>query len=473
MITKPEKGDFDVLVVGAGPAGERAAVRAVELGARVALIDRVRMGGTCTNTGCVPTRVLAVASRLLRDIRTAGLYGVELSDPKLVWSRTRAHVKEVVNEVQARKQTAQRIRAAGGELFFEGSARFIGPNEVQLADTGRKLRAAKIILCVGGKARRPNIPGVELGIVPEQLFLLDQLPKSIAIIGSGYTGVQVCTIMNSFGSQVTLLDVAPAIVPSADEMVSAVLRERFESLGVAVVTEIEAIERIENTGNGLRRLHFRKAGVNHSIEVEIVLLCLGWPAALEDFGIETVGLETERGFLKVNRFMQTNLEHIFAAGDVHGRDMLVQGAHFEAMVAAENAVLGTKIEHQSELLPSGGFTDPDHAGVGLTEREARMQKRDYISNRADYANLDRAIIDGRQFGFIKLIAERKTGVLIGAHAVGENALELIQGLAIAMSTGVTLSILASTRLSYPTYSEIIGELARRMLPQMHRPLPAG
>jgi len=232
---------------------------------------------------------------------------------------------------------------------------------------------------------------------------------------------------------------------------------------VVVVTGIETVERIEALENGLRRLHFKKGGVPQAIEVEAVLLCLGWPAALEGIGLEAIGLETERGFLKVNRFMQTNLGHIFAAGDVHGRDMLVQGAHFEAMVAAENAVLGAKLEHQAELLPSGGFTDPDHAGVGLTEREARVRTLDTISLTADYANLDRAIIDGRKQGFVKLIADRETGKLLGAHAIGENALELIQGLAISMSAGVTLGILAGTRLSYPTYSAIVGELARRML----------
>jgi len=232
---------------------------------------------------------------------------------------------------------------------------------------------------------------------------------------------------------------------------------------VVVVTEIEATERIEMMESGLRRLHFRHAGAHHEIEVEAVLLCLGWPAALADIGIDAVGLETERGFLKVNRYMQTNLEHIFAAGDVHGRDMLVQGAHFEAMVAAENAVLGANLEHQPELLPSGGFTDPDHAGVGLTEREARGRKLDFISASADYARLDRAIIDGRKHGFVKLIADRPAGTLLGAHAIGENALELIQGLAISMSAGVTLGILGSARLSYPTYSAIVGELARRML----------
>jgi len=470
MITILEKRSFDVLVVGAGPAGARAALRATELGARVGLIDRVRMGGTCTNTGCVPTRVLAVAARLLRDIRSAELYGVEVSDPKVVWSRTLARVHEVVEEVHANKQTAQRLRAGGGEIFLEGSAKFLDPKVLQLADSKRELKAEKIILCVGGRARRPTFDGAELGIVPEELFSLKQMPKSIAIIGSGYTGVQVCSIMNAFGSHVTLLDLAPAIVPSAASMVSAVLRERFEALGVVVVTEIEVVERIEMTSTGMRRLHYRHAGAHSEIEVETVLLCLGWPAALEDIGIEAVGLHTERGFLKVNRFMQTNLEHIFAAGDVHGRDMLVQGAHFEAMVAAENAVLGAKSEHQPELLPSGGFTDPDHAGVGLTEREAQVRKLDFISASADYANLDRAIIDGRKHGFVKLIADRPTGILLGAHAIGENALELIQGLAIAMSAGVTLSILASTRLSYPTYSAIVGELARRMLAEKQRAL---
>jgi len=241
---------------------------------------------------------------------------------------------------------------------------------LQLADSKRELHAEKVILCIGGQARRPTFDGAEFGTVPEEFFSLKQMPKSIAIIGSGYTGVQMCSVMNAFGWQVTLLDVAPAIVPSTDEMVSTVLRERFEALGV---------------------------------------------------------------------------------------------------VAAENAVLGPNLEHQPELLPSGGFTDPDHAGFGLTEREARGRKLNFISASADYARLDRAIIDGRKHGFVKLIADRRTGIRLGAHAIGENALELIQGLAISMAAGVTLRVLATTRPSYPTYSAIVGELARRMWAEQQRP----
>jgi pyruvate/2-oxoglutarate dehydrogenase complex dihydrolipoamide dehydrogenase (E3) component len=454
--------DFDVIVIGAGPAGASAALHASSLGARVALIDRERTGGTCTNTGCVPTRVLAVTARLLRDIRGAGAYGIQVSDPRLEWKRTVKRVQDVIQDVNANKNVIEKLERSGGKTFLEGSATFVSSHAIRLA-SGRELSGEKFILAIGGQARRPPIPGVEHAITPEELFSLEVLPKKVAIIGSGYTGVQVTTILNAFGVDVTLLEMAPGILPGADSDVSNALAKRFGEQGIEIVTGLESVTQIEAKG-----LAYSKHGIEHHLESDAVILCVGWPAALAGLGAETIGLGTERGFIKINDHLQSNLEHIFVAGDANGRDMLVQGADFEGRLAAENAVRGSSEIYRRDLLPSGGFTDPDHAGVGLTEAQARVQNLEIIVALEQYEHLDRAIIDNRRAGFMKLIAARGSGKLIGAHATGENAVELIQGLALAMASGATVQTLSSVRLAYPTYSAIIGQAARSILAKLER-----
>jgi pyruvate/2-oxoglutarate dehydrogenase complex dihydrolipoamide dehydrogenase (E3) component len=455
--------DFDVIVIGAGPAGASAALHASSLGARVALLDRERTGGTCTNTGCVPTRVLAITARLLRDIRGAANYGIQVSEPRLEWKRTVARVQEVISEVNANTNLIEKLGQSGGKVFLEGQAAFVSSHRVRLA-SGRELSAEKIIIAIGGQARRPPIPGVEHAITPEELFSLEVLPKRVAIIGSGYTGVQVTTILNAFGVDVTLLEMAPGILPGADADVSNALAMKFGEQGIRIVTGLESVKQIEENG-----LTYSKHGQDHHLECDAVILCVGWPAALAGLGAETIGLEMERGFVKINGHLQSNLEHIFVAGDANGRDMLVQGAVFEGRLCAENAVKGSRQIYRRDLLPSGGFTDPDHAGVGLTEAQARAQNLEFVMTLEHYEHLDRAIIDNRRAGFMKLIVARDSGTLIGAHATGENAVELIQGLALAMASGATVQTLSSVRLAYPTYSAIIGQAARSILEKLEQP----
>lgn len=456
---------YDVLVIGAGPAGALAAEHALELGARVALVDKQRTGGTCTNTGCVPTRVLAKTARLLREIHGASAYGIEVGEPTLNWRQTTARVKQVIADVQANKQVPEQIRAAGGDLFLEGAATFISPHEIRLADTGRTLRAEQFIVCVGGYSRRLPIPGVEHVLFPENILELEKLPRSVVIIGSGYTGVQLVTVMNAFGAEVTMLEMQPDMLPTADRMVADVLRTSFERQGVTVVTGIGGVERIERDGD-TRRLIYTKDDRQHTLTCEAVFLCAGWPAAIEGLGLEQIGVATERGFVTTNEFLQTNLPHIYSAGDANGKGMLVQGAHFEAYVAAENAVRGPSLAFDHALLPNGGFTDPDYAGVGLTEEQARERKLDTVVAVAQYADLDRAIIDNHTTGFLKLIIDRESRLVVGAHSAGEHAIEVIQAVATAMAADATVEKLAGVELAYPTYTAIIGAAARQLEPEI-------
>lgn len=459
---------YDVLVVGAGPAGTAAALRAAELGARVGVVEAGATGGTCVNTGCVPTRVLAKTARLMREVRTADAYGISVTEQRIDWPTTVARVRATVDRVRATKDDAGRFDAAGVDLL-RGRARFVSPHELEVrADDGaageqpRRVRAEQVILCVGGHSRRLPVPGAELATMPEEVLDLPELPARVAVVGAGNTGAQLVTIFNAFGSEVTLLEVAPRILAPTDPDVSAHVEKAFRERGVHVATGIETVERLERTDHGLR-LTWRADGEARDVVVDVVVMAAGWPAAIEDLGLEAAGVRAEKGRIPVDEYLASNVGHVYVAGDANGIAMLVQAANAEAEAAARNAVLGTTVRSPHHLLPAGGFTDPDYADVGLTEDEARERDEQCVTTLVAYEDLERPVIDDRPRGFLKLVADRRREYLLGAHAVGENAVEVIQAVTTAMAAGMDVATLAKVEFAYPTYSAAIGVAARRLL----------
>ncbi|MFD1721331.1 dihydrolipoyl dehydrogenase family protein [Amnibacterium endophyticum] len=451
---------YDLAVIGAGPAGTAAALRGAELGAKVVVLEAGRLGGTCVNTGCVPTRVLAKTARLIREARSADAWGIGTGAPSIDWASTVQRVHGRVDQVRSIKREASRFEEAGVTLVQEGRARFADDRTLVL-DSGRRVTADAIVICVGGHSRRLPIPGAELATVPEHVLELPELPRRVAVIGAGNTGAQLVTVLSAFGSAVTLLDLAPRVLVASDEQISAVVEEAFRDQGVDVRTGIDGVDRLERADDGIA-LHWRQGGAEESADFDAVIMATGWPADVEDLGLANAGLETVRSAIPADRYFRTAVPHILAAGDTNGRDMLVQAAQFEGEAAAENAVLGVNRRTPQELLPAGGFTDPDYAGVGLTEREARQRDPECVVATVPYADLDRAVIDDRQRGFLKLIADRRRELILGAHAVGENAVEVIQSVTTAMAAGIDVSTLANVRFAYPTYSAVIGIAARQL-----------
>ncbi|WP_375387073.1 dihydrolipoyl dehydrogenase family protein [uncultured Amnibacterium sp.] len=452
---------YDVAVIGAGPAGTAAALRAAELGATVVVLEAGRLGGTCVNTGCVPTRVLAKTARLVREVRAAGAYGIGVGAPTVDWSATVQRVAERVEQVRSIKREAQRFAEAGIELVQEGRARF-EDDRTLVTESGRRVTARAIIVCVGGRSRRLPIPGAELATVPEEVLRLPSLPRRVAVIGAGNTGAQLTTVFSAFGSAVTLLDLAPRVLVASDESISEAVANAFGEQGVDVRTGIDGVDRLERAPDGAITLTWREGGGPASADFDVVLMATGWPADVEDLGLERAGIQTVRSSVPADRYFRTVVPHILAAGDTNGRDMLVQAAQFEGEAAAENAVLGVDRRTPQHLLPAGGFTDPDYAGVGLTEAEARARDLECVVATVRYADLDRAVIDDRERGFLKLIADRRRELLLGAHAVGENAVEVIQSVTTAMAAGIDVSTLANVRFAYPTYSAVVGIAAREL-----------
>jgi glutathione reductase (NADPH) len=410
----------------------------------------------------VPTRALAKTARLIREVRAASTYGIAVSEPALDWSGTVAMVRKVIAEVRARKDDTARLDEAGVNLVDGEHARFLDDQTSELSPSGRQVRFTSAIVCVGGHSRRLPVPGAEHTVFAEHVLDVPQLPGRVTIIGSGATGAQLVTIFNAFGCEVTVLEMADRVLPAADHDVSATLERSFRAHGVDVVTGIDGVERIERIGADLR-VSVTAGQWQRDVTADLVVSSVGWPATVEGLDLDAAGVAVEGGIVPVNQYLQSSVPSIYVAGDANGRVMLVQTARSGAETAAENAVLGPNRAARQGLVPWGGFTDPDVAGVGLTEHEARARDRDCVVATVHHRELERAIIDDRTEGFCKLIADRHRSLVLGAHATGESAVEVIQAVTTAMAAGVDVATLASVQFAYPTYTAAVGIAARRLL----------
>ncbi len=450
-----------VIVIGGGPAGTTAALRAAALGARVILVERGRLGGTCTNDGCAPTRVLARAARLARDAELFRAYGLPAPEINVDLPQLLSHTQHTIYALQEKKQLIAHLERAGVRVLAEvGAAAFVDPHTLELGD-GRRVTADRFILCAGGQGRPLPVPGGELALSHRDVWMLKRMPRSLIIIGAAATGCQLASIFNAFGVPVTILELAPRILPGEDEAVSAALAESFGRRGIDVRCGLRGISRLLPAASGVRVQVEGPAGTQ-SLDADAVIAAVGWVGNVDGLGLDRAGVEVARGYVVVDENLRTSQTHIFAAGDLTGRIMLVQTAQADARLAAEAAVLGATAAPAPRLVPHGGFTDPEYGSVGLTEAQARSTfGADMWVTAVPYAQVDRAIIDSRTEGFCKLVVSRQTGRVLGAHVIGEQAVEIVHVAAAAMAGGLTVGQLADLALAYPTYTAVIGQAARR------------
>ena len=457
---------FDVVVVGGGPAGVTAALRARELGASVALIERETLGGTCTNDGCVPTRVLARAARLVRETTQYAHFGLVGAAPTVDFPRLLACAQETVARIHEKKQLRPHLEEMGVTVYTgTGDARFEDAHTITCAN-GATVQGEQIILSVGGHARRLPFPGSELALTHSDVWTMTRLPRSMAIIGGAATGCQLASIFAAFGTEVHLLEVGPRLLSVEDEAVSQGIMQAFARRGIAMITSISGVERIEQQaqqpGADQLRLVYTQGGAEQTLVVEAALLAVGWPSNSDTLNLAAAGVDCVRGYIQVNESLQTSARHIFAAGDVTGRMMLVQSAGAEGILAAESAVLGPGGRAPHLLVPHGGFTDPEYGSVGLTERAARAVDECAVAV-VPYTHIDRALIDGHPDGFCKLIVSQSTHRLLGAHIVGEQAVEILQLVAAGMSADIWVEQLAELEIAYPTFAAVVGIAARQIV----------
>ncbi len=459
----------DVVVIGAGPAGVLAALRAAELGARTTLLSSAEFGGMAANDGPVPVRALAHAARLMRDARELPRYGITDSEPALHYDRLLARVREIVHHVGTRTTLRERIDALGVTVHEKsGVARFINSHTVE-TEHGLRLGADRFIICTGGVSRSLSIPGFEFTSSHSDAWNLTKLPSSMLVIGTGHTGVQLASIFNAFGARIQLFGAGPRILSSEDTDVAAAVASAFRESGVDVRESFGVITSFEKTSGGVR-MNFRTGDHDDYAEAEVAVVAAGWVADTSRLNLAQAGVEVDaRGTIEVDEYLRTSAPHIFAAGDVTGRLMLVPNAVEDGFVAATNAVEGPTQPLPHRASPAGSFTFPEYAKVGLTEAEAR-EVGEVVAPVVPFDGAVRAIIEGRTFGFCKLVVDRKSYHILGCHVVGERAVEIAQLAAIAMAGKMQVDELARVAVSFPTYAEVLVHAAVRASAELQLPL---
>lgn len=374
------------------------------------------------------------------------------------YSRLLVRVSEVVEQVRAHSTFSAQLKDCGVVVNEDcGVARFTDAHTVE-TESGLRLRADKFVICTGGATRQLSVSGGELTATHSDAWGLTTVPSSMIVIGGGATGAQVASVFNAFGSRIALFHSGPRILPTEDEEVSVAVAAAFRESGIEVREEFGTIESFEKTHDGVR-MSFSKDGRREAAEATLAVTAIGWVANTASLDLARAGVETDaRDFVRVDDFLRTSAPHIFAAGDITGRMMLVPQAIQQGFVAATNAVHGVTMTLLEEVAPIGSFTDPEYAQVGMTEKQARAAGEVVVA-KVCFDSTTRTIIDGRTFGFCKLIVDSRTRRILGCHVVGERAVELTQVAAVAMAGGMRVDALAQVPLSFPTYAGVLGRVA--------------
>ena len=369
--------------------------------------------------------------------------GVELDFPALM-----AAVRGTVQDIHRHKRYEERLREAGVEVYrSRAGARFVSPTQVAVDEEA--LEGRKFLICTGGHARSLTFPGSDQALGHKELWGLEALPASLCVVGGSATGCQVASILAGFGVQVTVLEVADRLVAVEDDAVCAAVRARFEERGIRVVTGMGGVTSFDGS---------RVVYSGGEVECEALFLAVGWVGNTDALDLACAGVETAQSYVVVNEHLQSTAEHIYAAGDVTGRMMLTQSAKVQADLALDNLVDGNRRVYHPLLVAQGGYTDPEYAGVGLTEREAE----DYEVEVVGFEEMARPVIDHRATGFFKLLAARTDHRVLGAHVAGDRATDIVQVVAGGMAGHCTVEDLASLELAYPTYSGIVRVAASRL-----------
>jgi len=451
---------FDLIAIGGGTAGLVSAAGAAYLGARVALVERERLGGDCLWTGCVPSKALIASARAAQIRRDSGRLGI-LGKARPVEFGDVMESMRAAREVVSHHDDPARFRAMGVEVI-SGSAEFIAAHTIRVGD--RTLRAKRIVIATGAHPGLPPIPGLaEAGCLNHQtVFDLTAAPASMAVIGAGPIGVEFAQLFQRLGVPVVVLEVAPQILPREDPQAAAVVRLALEREGVTVHTGIQIL-RVARESGGRVVTWCGADNVEQRVAVGEVLVAAGRLPNLEGLALERVGIASSRSGILVDARLRTSVPGIWAAGDVSGGMQFTHVADYQARLVVRNALTPFRASADYRAVPWVTYSDPEIARVGRTEEEAAAAGIEARVWKYDFADLDRAITDRRREGFVKLVATPR-GRLLGATIVGAGAGELIAPVTLAMQQRLPLSALASFVYPYPTMSEAVlraANLARR------------
>jgi pyruvate/2-oxoglutarate dehydrogenase complex dihydrolipoamide dehydrogenase (E3) component len=446
---------FDLIVLGSGSAGMSAARRARQMGASVALIEKDILGGECPNSACVPAKALLRSAGLVEEMRRAEEFGIRAGEPCADWHGVKRRVLKITGADEGEEPTEDRLRKEGVALF-RGEGAFTSADNVRVGS--KTLTARRVIVASGSFDMVPPIKGLrEAGFINHKDVLgLDELPGSIAIIGAGPVGVEFAQIFGPLGVKVTLLASGPLPLPREDHAISRVLLSCLRASDICVETGVR-VERVERRGNQ-KVLAIRDGKGEHEVAVDEVFVATGHPPCVEGLNLEGIGVEPCGTGLEVNKYLRTTNERIWAAGDVTGVALYTHVASYQANLAAHNALCGDggrePVEADYRVIPRVTFCRPEVASVGLSEEDCLVQELSYRVGQSRFEEIERSEISGEPVGLAKLLVEKNSGQVLGAHVIGARAGELIHEIAPLMRNRVPVEGLGCTIHAFPTFSEV-------------------
>lgn len=448
------ESEYDVAVVGAGPGGYVAAIRAAQLGLRTAIIEREHLGGVCLNWGCIPTKALLRSADVLRLARRASEFGVSLQSPS-------ADLPAMVKRSRAVAAQLQRgvthLMKKNGIATLQGSARLDGPGRLKVAagDAEQTLRAKHIVLATGARARQ--LPGLEPDTrrvwAYREALTPAFLPQRLLVVGAGAIGVEFACFYQALGSRVTLVDMADRVLPAEDEEISAAVLHALRGQGMAVHTGT----RLAGTRWQDKHWQVQLEGIDKPVEADVILVAAGIVGNTEGLGLESTSVRVERGHIRTNAWGATDQPGVYAIGDVAGAPWLAHKASHEAVICIEKLAGLTPEPLDADRIPACTYGYPQVAHVGLTEAQARERGHAVKVGRFPFAANGKAIALGATEGFTKVVFDDTTGELLGAHMVGDEVTEMIQGYGLAMGLETTEHELMHTVFAHPTMSEAMHE----------------
>lgn len=454
--------EYDIIVVGGGPAGYYAAIRGAQLGGKIAIVEKSEFGGTCLNVGCIPTKTYLKNAEILDGIKIAAGRGINLASTNYTidMDKTVDFKNSVVKTLTG---GVQGLLKANKVTIFNGLGQ-VNPDKTVTIGS-QTIKGRNVILATGSKVSRINIPGIDskLVLTSDDILDLREMPKSLAVMGGGVVGIELGLVWASYGVDVTVIEMADRIIPAMDKEVSTELQKILSKKGMKIKTSVGVSEIVEENNQLTLKLNN-----GEEVVAEKALLSIGRVPQMN--GLENLNLEMDRNRIKVNDYQETSIPGIYAPGDVNGTKMLAHAAYRMGEVAAENAMHGNVRKANLQFTPAAVYTHPEVAMVGITEEDARAKYGDILIGKNSFTGNGRAIASNEDQGFVKVIADAKFHEILGVHIVGPAAAEMINEAATIMESELTVDELLLSIHGHPTFSEVMYEAFADVLGEaIHNP----
>ena len=443
---------YDIIIIGGGPGGYVAAIRASQLGKKVAIVEKEQLGGICCNWGCIPTKALLKNANVLNTIKNASKYGIEINDYKINWSKI----------IQRSRNISKRLSKGIEYLMkknkidhYVGTATIKDTNtvEILLGQSKKSLTSLFIVIATGTKQR--DIPGLEVDkkliLSSKESMVIKDIPKKIGIIGAGAIGVEFAHLFNIFGSEVTIVEALPNILPNEDIEISKELESIFSKRKIKILTDTKVKKAIKNKDSITLDVG------SNNIDFDVILVAIGVSGNINNIGLNNIGIKNTNGFIEVNEYMQTNISNIYAIGDVSGPPLLAHVASAEGIQAIEHICNMDPAGMNYENIPACTYCEPEVASVGYTEKKAIEKGYEVRVGKFPFRALGKSLADGAHDGFVKIIYDKKYGELLGCHIIGHDASNLISEIGISRALETTYLEILKTIHPHPTLSEAIHE----------------